>query len=225
MRRFVEGWLVIVALLATCVPSADRVAGASQATPLPTDPFPAPTECRVAPPLPSRLRALAALPPPPATPASGDLDFLPPAGGPVDAATLAAVTATQREAIACANGGERWRVLSLYSDGFVRRILADNAARGVSLRQLFGDLNPPRPPARANWSALTEVRDARALPDGRVGLFVTVSADAALDAFEIDFVWLVEQDGRWLIDGFEVVDLVFADDPAATPAVPPSART
>lgn len=224
MRRFVEGWLPIVALLVTCFTSAGGVADAAQATPLPTDPFPAPTECRVAPPLPSRLRALAASPPP-ATPASDDPDFVPPTGGPVDAATLAAATATQREAIACANGGERWRVLSLYSDGFVRRILADNAARGVSLRRLFDDLNPPRPLARENWSALTEVRDARVLPDGRVGIFVTVSADAALDAFEIDFVWLVEQDGRWLIDGFEVVDLVFTDAPAATPAVPPIART
>ena len=104
---------------------------------------PAPEECRVGRRSLEALRRLAATPTPAAAePTADPFAFEPPAGEPADPATVAAITATQREATACANAGDRIRVMSLYSEAFVRRILADAAATGMSVEELY-DLHTP----------------------------------------------------------------------------------
>lgn len=178
---------------------------------------PPPEECRVGRRSAETLTNLAATPMPvpiSASPTAAAEPFALPTGEPIDGTTVQAIAATQREAIACANAGDRIRVLSLYSESFVRRILADAAAQGVSPAQLHAGLTPLRALPPAERSRLLAIRQGRLLPDGRIGAFVDVAPTAADDLVEVDFVWFIKVSGRWLIDDFVVVEIVVLD---ATP--------
>ena len=189
---------------------------AQEATPVgsPVRDVPAPGECRV---VPRSLASLQAL----ATPAAGAVaptastgTALPP-GEPADAATVAALTATAREVIACDNAGEALRTLALYSDRYLRQYFATPDA---FTPDRYGALATPRPVDPGLQVALVAVRDARLLPDGRAAAVVVVDDPTATGGKtrSTSILFFVEQDGRWLIDGaVEVVEAGATGTPAA----------
>lgn len=137
--------------------------------------------------------------------------YNPPAGPTVDEATMDGVTETVREAIACTNAGETRRVLSLFSDNRVRAFFA---GRGAPTSEEIGAVLelPATPVAEAAQLELVSVTDPRGLPNGGVGALVeTRSGETTF----VDFVYFVEQDGRWLID-----DSVAIDSSTQVPASP-----
>ena len=124
---------------------------------------------------------------------TGDEEAIP-EGEPVDDETVAAITATTRELIACSNAGNQLRFFALTTD------------------TLFGQLFGPGPIAADDVAAIQEVveipedayisllgvSEARELPDGRVG---ALSESGPLDGEStVDFLIFVEQDGRWVVD-------------------------
>jgi hypothetical protein len=121
------------------------------------------------------------------------------------------VTETVREAIACTNAGETRRVLSLFSDNRVRAFFA---GRGAPTSEEIGAVLelPATPVAEAAQLELVSVTDPRGLPNGGVGALVeTRSGETTF----VDFVYFVEQDGRWLIE-----DSVAIDSSTQVPASP-----
>ena len=185
---------------------AHAPAVAQAATPNAGRDVPDPDECRVQP---RSLESLQAL----ATPVAGGLaEPDRPAGTPValpsgellDQATLAAITATAREVIACENAGATLRTLALYSDGFLRRYFGQP---GLFTESRYAAMTTPRPLPPERQVALVEVRDGRRLPDGRAGAVVVV--DDPIDPPDrppsASFLFFVEENGRWLVDdAFEV---------------------
>ena len=136
-----------------------------------------PTLCRVEPqPVAYFARFLGTPAPGAATPTPF---VLPATAEPAGPEVVAAVTAFERELIACFNGGDLRRALALYSEGYLRRLLA-----GASLAELEGSMPAtPQPPGPAEQEAVAAVRDVVVLPDGRVGALVdyAVPANPALD--------------------------------------------
>lgn len=127
-------------------------------------------------------------------------------GRPVDAATLAAITRTAREWIACRNAGDPLRQLALFSDEGLARFIASYgpppSTQGITL-----DATPsatPRPPeARI---AFIMVRDARVQSDGRIQAIIVENRPGAPLLENSSQVVFVRREGRWLID-----ELVFQD--------------
>ena len=197
-------------LLASSIPAGARSIPARQAVDTP-----APGECRVGRRSLEALRRLAATPTPAdAEPTADASAFRPPAGEPADPETVAAIAATQRQATACANAGDRIRVMSLYSEAFVRRILADAAVRGMSVEELYDVFTPGGWVRPSDRVGLLAVREARVLQDGRVGAFVDVVTGDDPSVVETDLVYYVKVRGKWLIDGFVLVDIVLPEDHA-----------
>ena len=180
---------------------AHAPSGSQVATPSPGRDVPGSEECRVEPRTLASLEALttpvAGAPEP--TPPSGTPAALP-VGEPLDAATLAAITATAREVIACRNAGEALRTLALYSDAFLRQYFA---SPGTFTPERYAAMATPRPLSPETRVALLDVREARRLPDGRAGATVVVEdpADPTGQPRSATFLFFVEQDGRWLVDG------------------------
>lgn len=215
--------LTMIAAAACLVPAlaAPGLVRAAPATPATAvGDVPPPAACTVAPRTAASLRALTGTPSAGlATPATTATPFVPPAGHPVDPVTLAAITATMREEIACVNAGDLGRQLALYTDDLLRRFIAANG--GSFTAALLGDLATPAaalPPA--SRVALMAVRDARVLPDGRVGAIV-VTRHLDETALRTNFAVFVKLGGRWLID--EVVPNPVETGPA--PAAPTPTRT
>ena len=173
---------------------------AQEATPIgtPVRDVPAPGECRVAPRSLASLQALATPVAGAVAPTASTGTALPP-GEPADAATVAALTATAREVIACDNAGEALRALALYSDRSLRQHLG---TPGAFTPERYATLATPRPVDPGIQVALVAVRDARLLPDGRAAAVVVVDdPTAGGQARSASILFFVEQDGRWLIDG------------------------
>ncbi|CAA9570119.1 MAG: hypothetical protein AVDCRST_MAG59-3405 [uncultured Thermomicrobiales bacterium] len=174
--------------LAVALPLAAAAPGAAQeATPMGSAAPPDAAECRVAPRPIEDFRALLGTPVPP-TPET----FAAPAGDPADPAVVEGVLATVRELLACHNAGDFQRQAALYTDaGFVEdfRGLAEDDVAAIATPSP-GFLPPLR---------LVTVRDVVVLDDGRVGaVVVTFTSEVERD----DYLFLVEQDGRYLVDHF-----------------------
>ena len=191
-------WLVMFASGAAMLPAGTS---AQEATPIAARDVPSASECRVAARPLDAFQALATpVPdqPEPTLPSGAPMEL--PAGEPLDEATLAAVSTTAREVIACSNAGERLRALALFSDNFLRQSFGQ---LGVFPPELYQRLATPQPLAVEQQVALVEVRDGRLLPDGRVGLVVVVDDPAAPsgERRSASFLYFVFQGDRWLIDG------------------------
>ena len=146
-------------------------------------------------PLPATPGALATgAPPPPAAP------FALPAGEPADPATAAAITATIYGTLACQNAGNWLAVFTFYTDDFLHKLRAEAAITPQDIAAWRKATLEPRAPEE--YPALLGVREARVLPDGRVGTLV--ESDFA-EGLEVDFLYFERQAGRWLLD-----DAVFA---------------
>lgn len=218
-QTFIVGALLGIAFSGAISAPINPPASAQEATPNSALDVPRPDECRVTPREPNALVTVlgtptAAAPQAPIAPVESEL----PAGNPADEATLAAVTETTRQFVACINAGDTFRSLAVVTDDFLRRQLGGRTPTEEQLAELESQLTAaaaasPVALDGANRGGLVAIRDARRLPDGRVGALVVVEA-AGLDAPPATaFFSFVETEGQWLID--DIVSL--ADGPAATP--------
>jgi hypothetical protein len=164
----------------------------AQATPE----VPKPEECRVAPhslpllgePAPS---APVATPGPFPTAAP----FVLPAGKEADAATVDAVTATVREAIACRNAGDFARAYALMTDHMLRQLFGGPTTIDPEITSALA--TAPRRVSKERRLALVAISEVRVLADGRVGAVVeTGSGETAYR----DYIFFAAAGDRWLID-------------------------
>jgi hypothetical protein len=193
-------------------------APAQEATPPPGASAPGPEECRVSPPAPETILAVLATPAAdpegsaPGVPASGgqltvasEDEF--PTGESADAATAAAAAAVANEFAACLNARDVFRLFSLLSDDLLRTL---GAEVGLELESpadwATAAATQPTPVPKDARLLILEIRDARVLPDGRVGV---VQVQDVLDDDQgpkSSLVVLVETEGRWLVDAVVLVD-------------------
>ena len=130
-------------------------------------------------------------------------------GTPADAETVAGVTATVQESIACYNAGNLFSFLALYSDSFERVKLM-----GPFQPASYDILATPQPVPTAKQVIRVNVRDIRLLTDGRASAVVEMN-DPAAKSRQLKtstFIFLHATD-RWLID-----DIIEATTPVGTPA-------
>jgi hypothetical protein len=174
---------------------------ARQATPSAFSVTPDPAECLVEP---RRVESLgAALAPAAGVPTSAVPSDAAGQAEPADAATVAAITTTAHEFIACVNAGDLRRVFALYSDDFLRRHAEE---LGLGDPAGLDDLaTPDPPPTELRW-ALLAVADVFVRPDGRAVARVIMDNPAGVSAEENAYFVFVPVEGRWLVD--DVVVLV-----------------
>lgn len=196
-RRAMAALAVLAALL-----GADVAGVAAQATPLPVaSNVPAPDECRI--PLPETIefpadsmRPVAATPRPIAT--KPESPFSAPTGEPADVETIAAVTATVQEAVACRNAGDYARMLVFLTPNMLAELYGSPAT--VDPEVLRGIQEGPRPVPEERRLRLDAIDEIVMLPDGRAGAFVETSTPRR-EFRDFLFFALEPESGRWLIDG------------------------
>jgi hypothetical protein len=181
---------VVVALL-LLLPATPVVA----ITPVPTPDAPPPALCRAAPRSLADLNELIATPVAARSPAIPRPRDVVPEGSPADPATVAGVTVTVRELVACFNAGELLRAYGLYTDSYLHRLLA----RQDPLTQVAYDaLATPMPEPPASRAAILAIRDVRLLPDGTAGATVTIRY-AVVPMPKTFFFTFARTSDRWLI--------------------------
>ncbi len=145
-----------------------------------------------------------------ATPeAEGLLTTVPaPLGEPADEETVAGVTETVREVLACFNAGDFGRATALFSENFIGQFGPSPEESPEDVRGFLevGEAAPEE--ARIRLLAVTDVA---VMEDGRVGAFV-VSVDPTVppEGAETALILFVEEEDRWLVDG--VVEFVPVDE-------------
>lgn len=213
MRRISA--IVVFVAIAALAPVAGT---ARQATPPPGASAPGPEECRVSPPSPEAILSVLATPgaeptgsAPDVPVAGGQLTVASedefPTGEPADAATAEAAAAVANEFAACLNARDVFRLFSLLSDDLVRTMGAEVGLEMESPADwATAAAAQPTPVPEGARLVILEIRDARVLPDGRVGV---VQVQDVLDDEEgprSSLVILVETEGRWLVDAVVLVD-------------------
>ena len=216
MRAPISALPVVLLAALFVVPGASAGQATSEAAWDPVDP----AECVVEPMPPEEQRRLleaglatemarAATPAPEspaATPPPGE-------GEPVDAVTLAAITASARLFTACGNAGDLPAWLALMTDETAAIYLTNVAVhppgsggtpvdpaslRPADLDAALARIAVARPGRGDTLSALVEVRDARLLPDGRIrATVVWISGLTAPETYEGRADFCLE-DGRFL---------------------------
>ena len=216
--RSTVGVLAVVVMLVGGTPAA-----AQYATPTAARDIPQPAERTIAPRTSESLLALAT---PsgaeasvmPATPGAAEtvpphlaVPFQAPDGEAVDPQTAQAVIAVIRQEWACLNANDSHRILALYSDALISRAFAPEdllrIAGGASL-DVFGQVVEGTPTAipPAEQTALIAVLDIERLDDGRVGAYVIVDTFGDPLPTEVNYYFLTETAGGWLIDDFLCFD-------------------
>jgi hypothetical protein len=179
----------------------------AQGTPAAADPnVPAPDECQIA--LPETIefpadsmRPVAATPRPIITEA--ETPFAPPAGEPADEETVAAITATVRESIACRNAGDFARMLVFFTPNMLAELYGSPAT--VDPEVLQGIQEGPRALPEPRRLRLDAIESIVMVPDDRVGAVVETSTPRREYRDYLFFV-LDAESGRWLIDGSVPLD-------------------
>jgi len=205
-------WLlaIVVALFSLLVVGAPG-ARAQEGTPAAGLDAPSAAECTVEPRSEDELRALfreAA-----ATPVLDSSEAIPtpaiaPTGDPADEQTVADVTATWRQFIACITAGDQARMFALFSDDMVRRQLVVDIAFGVTEDALFEFLAATPVPLPPDHSVpIVPLDDVRVLSDGRVA----VVGPGELGRGDVRI--FVKEGDRWLLDNW--FDLTSSGSPAA----------
>lgn len=194
---------VIAVWLLVGTPGATGLA-AAQATPEAERGEPDQAACQIAPITTERLlTALDTATPGPL--ATLTLETLP-AGEPVDAATLAAITATVETALECRNAGYFARAYALFTDRLIGQLFGGRDTVPPEIVRAL--MEPPQSVRRRSRVELVELSTASLLPDGRVGA-VAVTANAT-HTFS-DYLVFTEAAGRWLIDEAIVIVAVAAE--------------
>ena len=201
MRGTVAAAMLALALLlsATSLPvRADSEAVPSVAST--ATPNPETVACRAVPRSFSELEALGGTPaagavPPAPEPTPGLL----PGGQPADAATTEAVTGVLRELLACFHAGEPLRVYGLYSDAYLRRLLARS---GPPDRGSYDLLATPEKSVQEDRSVLRSVTGVRLLDGPRAGAVVVISYPTLPEGLRDKrfFFVFVREGSQWLID-------------------------
>jgi hypothetical protein len=190
-----------VALVAALVFASSACDVLGQATPTTADlDVPAPEECQVEPrPLPlfpEGVGQLTAATPAP-LPAAPEPPFTLPEGEAADAETVAAITATVREALACRNGNDFLRAYALFTQEMLVALFGGPATIDPEIAAAPAESPGPLPSRQR--LALTAITGPVLLPDGRVA--AVVDTRGARYAFRDLLIF--EEDpttGRWLID-------------------------
>ena len=187
----------VVALLSLLVLAPPGV-GAQAGTPPAAIDGPSPAECTVAPRAEAELRALfreAAATPLPASPDASPTPAVPPSGAPADEQTVAEITATWRQYLACLSAGDQARMFAVLSDAMVRRQFVVDVAFGVTEDALFAYLAATPVPLTPDQSVpFVPFADVRVLGDGRVA--VVGPGDQGRGDVRI----FVKAGDRWLLD-------------------------
>lgn len=131
-----------------------------------------------------------------ATPAATTAGQTLPAGEPVTVETAAALERVVRTWLACQNAGEPLRAWSLFSDGYLFRLLS---RQGGLSGEAYRELATPAPVAD-EAAVVLGIEGERRLPDGRLGATVTVSYPSVPMPKQF-FFFFTQVDGRLLIDG------------------------
>jgi hypothetical protein len=131
-----------------------------------------------------------------ATPAATTAGQTLPAGEPVSAETAAAMEQVVQMWLACENAGEPLRAWSLFSDGYLFRLLS---RQGGLTGEAYRELATPAP-AAAEAAVVLAIEGERLLPDGRFGATVTASYPT-VPVPKRFFFFFTQVDGRLLIDG------------------------
>lgn len=196
--------VMLVAALCSLACVGPVVALAQDATPT-TGTFPVtpdPAECQVEPRAREEFLALnAEATPEEQVPPVGTAVEVP-VGEAADAETVAAVTATAREILACFNAGDFPRALSLFSDDAVRGLTEEDPISEEELSVFLAAT--PQPVPAGQQSTLLAVTDVMELENGQVGAFL-----ATTDPFvgpDTIYVTFIQEDDRWLID--EIIEFL-----------------
>lgn len=132
---------------------------------------------------------------------------IPSTGTPADAATTAAVTATAHAVIACFNAGDYWSLVTLVSDDYLRRSFVEGTPVDPLAMELAPFVNAVRgcqkctigPREGEDRLAIAEIANARTLPNGRIGIDLTLASPSGAKILPL-VVALVKIDDRWLVD-------------------------
>jgi hypothetical protein len=132
-----------------------------------------------------------------------------PDGEPADVVTVAAITATLHEALACLNANDILRFTALFTDEMVLVLFASDPLPAEALPFLAAtpEASPPE-----LWLGYLGVRDARVLPDGRVAALGD-SWDPTEPPYGrgTDFAIFRQVGDRWLIDSL-IENVVIVDE-------------
>jgi hypothetical protein len=120
-----------------------------------------------------------------------------PEGTPAETATIAGITATLQELIACFNAGEVLRAYALYTPAYLREIFSNQDSL---TRAAYGERATPHPVAPDEHAVLKEVRAARLFADGSAGAYGTIEYPL-IPVPKTFFFTFVQVGDRWLIDG------------------------
>jgi hypothetical protein len=132
----------------------------------------------------------------PATPAATTAGQTLPAGEPVAISTATAMEQVVQTWLACQNAGEPLRAWSLFSDGYLFRLLS---RQGGLSGEAYRALAKPAPVAD-EAAVVLAIEGERLLPDGRFGATVTVRYPSVPMPKRF-FFYFTQVDGRLLIDG------------------------
>jgi hypothetical protein len=169
---------------------------AGPALSVPTTPSPAPTPaCDLPARTPDEITALLASSEV-ATPAATTEGLTLPQGVPADADRAATMKRIVRLWLACQNAGEPLRGWSLFSDGYLYRLLS---RQGGLSGEVYQALATPAPVADEAAIVLA-IEGERLLPDGRYGATVTLEYPSVPMPKRFFFYFTVS-DGRLVIDG------------------------
>ena len=131
-----------------------------------------------------------------ATPAATTAGQTLPAGKPVAAETATAMEQVVQMWLACQNAGEPLRAWSLFSDGYLFRLLS---RQGGLSGEAYRELATPAP-VTAEVAVVLAIEGERLLPDGRFGATVIVSYPSVPMPKRF-FFYFTQIGGRLLIDG------------------------
>jgi hypothetical protein len=149
---------------------------------------PGPEQCLATPLDPGNLAVPPGTTRPATPPAPPELE-----GTAMDEAVTHAVEGVIVEVFACLNAGEPLRAYTLYSDAYLRQVLAGQDADDLQ------QLATPALLDEEEWTVIVAIRDIRLLEDGRV--YATVVLDPALIPVQKIFgFFLVREGDRWLVD-------------------------
>jgi hypothetical protein len=125
-----------------------------------------------------------------------------PEGQPPDQQTTQAIEATIDQYIDCSNSGDVLRWLSLYSDGYLRRVFdPEDELSADTANQLIDSIATPESIAAEAAITLIAIREMVQLPDGRVAVVLeTDGGDPNPEGPDVNLFLLADQGERWIID-------------------------
>ncbi|GIW03493.1 MAG: hypothetical protein KatS3mg059_0113 [Thermomicrobiales bacterium] len=148
----------------------------------------------------------------------GDL----PSGPPADPETVAAITDTMQQLIACHQAGDPYRMYSLFSDRLLRMLA------GLPGSNLLGELATPYPLPENQHEYLAAVEAVQFLPDGRVSALVTRGNvdDPHPAPGRTQLIIFVYERGRWVVDDVyeEILPLQSGAEPTPVAELRPKSR-